>query len=224
MQISVRIFKQKIKHLSAANKILGYLEEAEIKPDGEYGLSEEDWYRIEAAIVNGATHEEIAHSLNLSVLNFDRAIGRYPSGRWRYNEARKRVENESTANLKRLADGYTVIEREYVAKSGDHVMIAMYQKELIEALRHEDYDEFWRLIMRTAISQDAYDVKVKERVMPPDRLANLSIMKALNPDQWDEELRRKKTPEVKFVVSVSGKDVEKLKPPKQKIEASYEIL
>ena len=185
-------------------------------------LSEEDWYSIESMLSNGATEAEMAHSFDVSIEVFKKSIQKHPKGKWRFEEAKKRVETQSVINMRRIADGYTLIEREFVSTVGDYKMLDMYRDALMDALRKREYDKFMKWLLKTSTESGSFNVKTKTKEVPPDRNANMALLIASNPDLWDEKLRREKVPKVSIKVTVDG-HIDKVASPRRAVKANYSV-
>ena len=177
-----------------------------------YDFTEYDAKFLEALIVNGMTEAEIAekiYSVGMSTWNIN--LSR-EANQW----VKKRVKNaieSATAdcyrNLKKLADGFTVTEREFTApfKVGS---LEEHRKRLILALQ-DKRDKDFEIMVAGLIAETGEDkVKVRVKEIAPDYRANQLILQAHGPETWDLEGNRKKIPQVKIVVGLEGVDAKKM--------------
>ena len=188
-----------------------------------YHFTEERWAAIEAAMTNGSDISEIAIGLGISKTRLEFVIKNTRGGQVRLQNARKRITNDAVANLKRLADGMTVVDREYTSSAGDRVLLKMYKDKLIKALEGEDYKKFMDILSSTA-TESGVSIKVKEREYPPNLAANQKLLEVLETDKWDMESRRKKIPQIRIDVRIDDKTIEKIIAPYGKrIKSDYVV-
>lgn len=163
---------------------------------------------IENAILNGKTPQE-CFSEFYGVNHKDtiqRNLGKYPEINERFRLARERAIAESVTNLRELARGMTLLEREYSIPIDERVEAAIEQNasRLSEALRYRRISEFFTVLLSAMPLFEKYLVKVREKQIPPDFRANQLILQAQAGDTWDIEAKNKKIPNTKIIVTLNG--------------------
>lgn len=130
----------------------------------------------------------------------------------RFNSIKERVVAKATDNLKKLADGFTVLEKTFVVPFKPEGLKEN-KERLILALQDERFEDFQIILLGLAKvdSKDADKIKVLEKEIPPDYRANQLLLQAHNPDVWDLEAKNKKIPQTKIIVKLEDKDIKQLK-------------
>ena len=119
------------------------------------GFKDKEWSEpevrlIENAILNGKTVQEcfaefygVAHDTTIR-----RNLINNPEINERFRLARQKAVSESIGNLKRLANGMTLLEKEYSIPIDDKVEEAIMKAapKLSEALRHRQIADFFRML------------------------------------------------------------------------------
>lgn len=138
----------------------------------------------------------------------------------RFNSVKERVVAKATDNLKKLADGFTVLEKTFVVPFKVEGLKEN-KERLLAALQDERFEDFQIILLGLAKVdiKDADKIKVLEKEIPPDYRANQLLLQAHNPDVWDLEAKNKKIPQTKIVVQLEGKDVKQLRD--KSIKADY---
>lgn len=186
----------------------------------EYTFTDEEIARIQTAVLDGRTEDEIAKSFGMNLGDFKYNIKKNKDWKQKYDNAIASVLADCSNNLKRLADGLTVIEKEYLSYPNDHERLKENKKDLIHFLQIEDWDGFYMALVSCVTEESALSVKVKEKQLPPDKTANTLILQAHNQDTWDTEAKRKKIPTTHIHVTTSDSKVLGVGRP---IEADYVV-
>ena len=194
----------------------------------EYTFKEHEIRQIEALIMNGMTENEIAQQFysvipNTWKLNLGRSVNH--AARDRFRLAKEKAIGNSIENLRKLADGYTLTEKEFVVpfefeKFEDNA------KDIIELVKKKDWKGFTDLLLQMIPGKSPEDatVKVKQKEIAPDLNANKTLLMVLSPEVWDMEAKHKKIPQVKIIVGVEG-EKHKLREgrPKKEIAPDYVV-
>lgn len=176
---------------------------------------------VECAIVDGHTDEEMGSLLNISpsVWELCKRTTEYQNI---IASSRKKLKTEALYSARRLANGFTQEERQFITFL-DFDEILRRKADLIDALEKDDKQKVRNILKNCAVldSDKQIKVNVSEKYFPPQKDAIFRILEAFDENTWDKELKRKKTPDKKIVVTISGDHLERLK--KQKVDADFII-
>ena len=170
--------------------------------------SEPEVRLVENAILNGRTVQEcFADFFGISDnTTVQRNLVRNPEISERFRLARQKAVSESISNLRRLANGMTLLEKEYSIPIDEKVEEAITKAapKLSEALRHRQIADFFRMLLDVMPLLDKYLVKVRQKEVAPDFRANQLILQAQASETWDIEAKNKKIPNTKIIVTLNG--------------------
>lgn len=170
--------------------------------------SEPEVRLVENAILNGRTVQEcFADFFGISDnTTVQRNLVRNPEISERFRLARQKAVSESISNLRRLADGMTLLEREYLIPIDERVEAAIEQNaaRLSEALRHRKISEFFTVLLNAMPLFEKYLVKVRQKEVAPDFRAIQLMLQAQANETWDIEAKNKKIPNTKIIVTLNG--------------------
>ena len=178
----------------------------------KYEFTEIDVRLMEALILNGVEESTIAdeyYGVGIPVwkTNLGRECNRW--ARIRLRGARDKAIADATQSLKKLADGYTLTEKEFVVPLNIEVL-EEHRQRLILALKDNRMEDFKVMLLGLILVEGGEKVKVKQKEMAPDYRAIELMLKVQSGEIWDIESKRKKIPNVKIIVGIEGKDAQKL--------------
>ena len=190
-----------------------------------YTFTEFDVKSMEGNILNGMNEEEIASKIyGVQPRGWKTNLGRSCNhwARARLRNAVEKAVGKTVNNLRKLADGFTIIKKEFTTpfKVG---ILDNHRRKLIAALEDKNDKDFELIISELLVTTDENKVKIRIEEIPPDFKANQLILQAHNPEIWDLEGNRKRIPDVKIVVGIEGESAKNFL--KQKVvRADYEIV
>jgi hypothetical protein len=191
----------------------------------KYEFTEIDVRLMEALILNGVTESEIAlEYYGVQPPSWKTNLAR-ECNRWartRIMNAKDKAIADSIQSLKKLVEGYTLTEKEFVVPLNLGI-IEEHRMRLMIALKDNRLEDFKTMILGLILTDGGEKVKVKQKEMAPDYRAIELMLKVQSGDIWDIESKRKKIPNIKIVVGIDGKDAGKLMLKEKHIEPDYVV-
>jgi len=194
----------------------------------DHEFTEAEARMIESAIMNGMTPEEMWRTFyNVGGQTVAQALTRQSWLKKRVKTAVENAKNKATDGMRRLGEGVTVCEREYVVplqKGISEDALREHKERLMYCLKDGNFDDFWTILLRLVTTKEEFLVKIREKELPPDYRANELILRAYAGDTWDIEARNKKIPNTKIIVTLQGDDAKKVLGGKKKeLKADYVV-
>lgn len=178
---------------------------------------------IEMLVISGLSSDEIAEKAfgcakSTFLWNLSRACNK--KAKEVYDKAIAKVIGDATSSLKKIADGYGYIEKEYkqILKPIAKEFFEGNREEISDAALNKSVDEFMSLILNGMVGEIDGSVKITEKYEKPDFRAAQKILEAHRPELWDLDGRRKAIPSLHIIAKVEGE------PQRQKkVESNYTV-
>lgn len=176
---------------------------------------------VECAVADGHTDDEIGDLLYIPPSVWVTCV-RNRDYQKMTRSIRKQIKTEAIHSARKLANGFRVEERDFITAMDIEKLLE--KKEAIKKALDGGKKQELRHILLSCADIDGdkkIKVKVSEKYYPPNKDAVFRILEAYDEETWDKELKRKKIPEKKIVVTVSGDHLKRLN--KERIQADFEI-
>lgn len=178
---------------------------------------------IEMLVISGYSPAEIAEkAFNCAEKTFLWNLARdcNKNAREVYQKAQAKVIADATASLKKIADGYGFIEKEY-KQILQPIAVEFFEnnrQKISETALSGNVDSFMSLIIEGMIGDIKGFVKITEKYEKPDFRAAQKILEAHRPEIWDLEGKRKAIPQLHIIAKVEGEPQRH-----KKVEATYTV-
>lgn len=177
---------------------------------------------IESSVINGKSLSEIADYFDVveATLKKNLSITANAELKERYRNAVAKLVSDTTQAVKKIAEGYNYVEKEY--KSALLPLSEQFFNDntdkFITLLQNKDYNGFLSLVFEGMIDKEANEVKVYEKYAKPDIAAARDILRSHNPEIWDLDAKHKAIPTTKIVVKVENQPQRK-----RELKADYTV-